>query len=127
MGVLAERRAGETIEWAPGAPGLAEALAREVEKRRLRAEAGLRGNDPIGGPVPAAGAGDAARVAPGTVGSTRGVALGGTTLARTWEPSLAEVLAARFGAPVEEGWLEAAGAPWGIAAMPSCGWCATTL
>ncbi len=49
FGVLAERRAGESASWAPGSPGLREALAREVEKRRLRAEMGVPRNDPIGG------------------------------------------------------------------------------
>jgi len=41
LGVLAERRAGETALWAPGSRGLREALAREVEKRRLRVEVGM--------------------------------------------------------------------------------------
>jgi len=110
VGVLAERRAGETAEWAPGSPGLREALAREVEKRRLRAEVGLRGNDPIRGKTAGAGAGGEARVAPAVtgLGSTRSLALGGTTLARTWEPSVAEILVARFGPPTPEDWPGAA-------------------
>ena len=121
VGVLAEQRAGETTEWAPGSPGLREALAREVEKRPLRAAVGLRGNDPIRGRVAGADAGDGARVAPGLtgVGSARSLALGSTTLARTWEPSVGEVLAARFGPAADEGWLAVAVAPLGIAAMPS--------
>jgi hypothetical protein len=132
VGVLAERRAGETAEWAPGSPGLREALAREVEKRRLRAEVGLRGNDPIRGKAAGAGAGDGARVALAgpLVGSTpaleaggttlRGTLLGGTTLVRIWEPSVAEILDARFGSAAVEGWC-APVAPPGIAAMPSGG------
>jgi hypothetical protein len=129
--VLAERRAGETTEWALGSSGLRETRARGSEKRRLRAEEGLRGNDPIRGKAAGAGAGDGARVAPAVtgLGSTRSLALGGTTLARTWEPSVAEILAARFGPPTPEdwpgaavaGWPRAAGAPSGIAAMPSGG------
>ncbi len=123
VGVLAERRAGDTAGWVPGAPGLAEVLARELEKRWLRAGVGLRGNDPIGGPTAGAGAGDAGRVvlAGPRVGSTRGLALGGTTLARMWEPGVAEVLAARFGPAVVAGWLGGPVAPPGIAAMPSGG------
>ncbi len=124
VGVLAERRAGETIEWVPGSHGMWEALAREVEKRRLRAAAGLRGNDPIGGiALAVGGAADGARIAPAVTGSgsTRGPARGGTTLARTWEPGVAEVLAARFGPAAEEGWARVPVAPPGIAAMPSGG------
>jgi hypothetical protein len=120
---LDTRRAGEITVWAPGSPGLAEALARELEKRRLRAVVGLRGNDPIGGTVTGGGPGGAERVAPAVTGSgsMRGLALGGTTLARIWEPSVAEVLAARFGPAVVEGWLGGPVAPPGIAAMPSGG------
>jgi hypothetical protein len=131
VGVLADRGARETPGWVPGSPGLGEALARGVLKRRLRAEVGLRGNDPIRGKTAGAGAGGEARVAPAVtgLGSTRSSALGGTTLARTWEPSVAEILAARFGPPTPEdwpgaavaGWPRAAGAPSGIAAMPSGG------
>ena len=61
---LAERLAGETAGWAPGSPGLGEALARELEKRRLRAAAGLRGNDPVRGDAADAGVAGRARVAP---------------------------------------------------------------
>ena len=113
--------AGETAGWAPGSPGLGEALAREVMARRQRAELALRGNDPMRGPAAGAGAGGGARVAPAVppLGSTRGVALGSTTLARTWEPSVAEILAARFGPAAVEGWPGAPVAPPGIAAMPS--------
>jgi len=120
---LDTRRAGEITVWAPGSPGLAEALARELEKRRLRAVVGLRGNDPIGGTVTGGGSGGAERVVPAVTGSgsMRGLALGGTTLARIWEPSVAEVLAARFGPAVVEGWLGGPVAPPGIAAMPSGG------
>jgi hypothetical protein len=104
-------------------------LAREVEKRRLRAEVALRGNDPIRGPVAGVGAAGGARVALAVtgLGSTRRVALGSTTLARTWELSVAEVLAARFGPAVVAGWARVQGVPPGIAAMPSGGVCATTL
>ena len=121
VGVLAERRAGETTEWAPGSRGLWEALAREVEKRRLRMAVGLRGNDPIRGM--AVGAAGEARVALGltSLGSTRDVAIGSTTLARTWEPGVAEVLAARFGPVMEEDWRGPPVAPLGIAAVPSPG------
>ena len=130
--VLAERRAGETTEWALGSSGLREARARGSEKRRLRAEEGLRGNDPIRGKAAGAGAGDGARVALAgpLVGSTpaleaggttlRGTLLGGTTLVRIWEPSVAEILDARFGPAAVEGW-RAPVAPPGIAAMPSGG------
>ncbi len=120
VGVLAERRAGETALWGPGSPGLGEALARELEKRRLRAEVGLRGNDPIRGNAAGAGAGDGARAARAVtgLGLMRGAALGSTTLARTWEPDVAEVLATRFGSAVVVGWLGTAAAPPGIAAMP---------
>ena len=117
----AGRRMDQAVGWAPGSPGLGEALAREVEKRRLRAEVALRGNDPIRGPVAGVGAAGGARVALAVtgLGSTRRVALGSTTLARTWEPSVGEVLAARFGPAADEGWLAVAVAPLGIAAMPS--------
>ncbi len=128
VGVLAERRADETIEWAPGSRGLWEALAREVEKRRLRAEAGRRGNDPsgndpIGGNAAGAGAAGGAQVVLAVTGSgsVRGLALGSTTLARIWEPSLAEVLAARLGPAAVQGWPGTAVAPPGIAAMPDGG------
>ena len=139
VGVLAERRAGETTEWAPGSPGLWEALARELEKRRLRAEMGLRGNDPMGGntedahsrgavlsnPAPLHRRSSAfiggENCLPSSRTSTRGLALGSTRLARTWEPSVAEVLAARFGPPTVVGWLGVAAVPLGIAAMPSGG------
>ncbi len=120
----AERRAGEMIEWAPGSRGLWEALTREVEKRRLRAAAGLHGNDPIGGTAPAVGgAADGARIAPAMTGlvSMRGLAADTTTLARTWEPGVAEVLAARFGPPAQDGWPGVPVAPPGIAAMPRGG------
>ena len=119
--VLAERRAGERTEWALGSSGLREARARGSEKRRLRAEEGLRGNDPIRGKAAGAGAGDGARVAPAVtgLGSTRSLALGGTTLARTWEQSVAEILAARFEPAAVEGWTGAAEVPLGIAATPS--------
>ncbi len=116
VGVLAERRANETALWAPGSPGLGAALAREVEKRRLRAEVGVRGNDPICGnasgagaakaDAPAGGAVGMVRVAPAVTGlaSTRALALGSTQLARTWGPSVAEVLVSRFGPAMVEGW-----------------------
>ena len=125
----AGRRMDQAVGWAPGSPGLGEALAREVEKRRLRAEVALRGNDPIRGPVAGVGAAGGARVALAVtgLGSTRRVALGSTTLARTWELSVTEVLAARFGPAVGAGWARVPGVPPGIAAMPSGGVCATTL
>ena len=108
-------------------------MARDVMARRLRAEFALRGNDPMRGPAAGAGAGTkqpegGARVARKVppLGSTRGLALGSTQLARTWEPSVAEILAARFGpaAPVgwlgaSEGWPLAPVAPLGVAPMPS--------
>jgi len=99
LALPAGRQASEAAGWAPGAPGLGEALAREVMRRRLRAELALRGNDPIRGSAASAGSGAGARVALGVprLGSMRALALGSTTLARTWEPSVAEVLAARFG------------------------------
>ncbi len=123
VGVLAERRAGETIEWAPGSRGLWEALTREVEKRRLRAAAGLRGNDPTGGNAAGVGAGGGKRLglAVTRLGSVWVLALGSTTLAWIWEPSLAEVLAARFGPAAVDGWPGPPLAPPGIAAMPSGG------
>jgi hypothetical protein len=124
--VPAGRRAGDAVAWAPGSPGWGEALAREVMARRLRAELALRGNDPMRGPEAGAGAGTkqpggGARVARNVppLGSMRGLALGSTTLARTWEPSVAEILAARFGPAAPEGWPGAPVAPKGIATMPS--------
>ena len=101
-------------------------MAREVRARRLRAEFALRGNDPMRGPEagadpgtkkPGGGARVAQKVPP--LGSMRGLALGSTTLARTWEPNVAELLAARFGPAAVEGWPGAPVAPKGIAAMPS--------
>ena len=137
FGVLAERRAGESASWAPGSPGLREALAREVEKRRLRAEMGVPRNDPIGGNAQGAHASGTVRPArlhrrssafiggenclPASCAATRALALGSTTMARTWEPGVAEVLAARFGPVVVMGWLRTPAAPPGIAAMPSGG------
>ena len=137
MGVLAERQAGGTALLAPGSPGLREALAREVEKRRLRAKVELHGNDPMGGNSADAHSEGSARPAPlhrrssAFIGgenclpssrvSTRALALGSTHLARTWEPSVAEVLGARFGPAMVEGRLGAAGALSGIAAMPDRG------
>jgi hypothetical protein len=119
-------QAGETVGWAAGAPGLGEALAREVMARRLRAELALRGNDPMRGPPAGAGPetkqpADGARVARKVppLGSTRALALGSTQLARTWEPSISEILAARFGPAAPVGWPGAPVAPKGIAAMPS--------
>ncbi len=49
VGAPPERPSEEVDGWAPGSPGLGEALARELEKRRLRAAVALRGNDPIRG------------------------------------------------------------------------------
>ena len=134
FGVLAERRAGESASWAPGSPGLREALAREVEKRRLRAEVGVPRNDPIGGNAQGAHASGTVRPArlhrrssaliggenclPASCASTRALALGSTTMARTWEPGVAEVLAARFGPVGVAGRLGVAGAPPEIATMP---------
>jgi hypothetical protein len=124
--VPAGQTVGDATGWAPGSPGLGEALAREVMARRLRAELALHGNDPMRGP--AAGAdpgtkkpGGRARVAQKVppLGSTRALALGSTTLAQTWAPSVAEILAARFGPAAPVGWLGAPVAPKGIAAMPS--------
>jgi hypothetical protein len=101
-------------------------LAREVRARRLRAEFASRGNDPMRGPAAGAGVGtkkpgDGAWIAQEVPpsGSTRGLALGGTQLAWTWAPSVAEILAARFGPAAPEGWPGASVAPKGIAAMPS--------
>jgi hypothetical protein len=80
------------------AAGARGALAREVVARRLRAELALRGNDPMRGPVGAGPgtkqSGGGARVAPQVppLGSTWALALGSTQLARTWEPSVAEIL-----------------------------------
>ena len=93
-----------------------------METRRRRAAVGLRGNDPVRGNAAGAGAGDGARVARVVTGSglMRAAALGSTTLARTWELSVAEVLAARFGPAVAVG--SPGVAPPGIAAMPSRGW-----
>jgi hypothetical protein len=121
--VPAGRPVGDRVACVPGSPGWGEALAREVTARRVRAESALRGNDPMRGPAAGAGAagagvGGGARVARKVpaLGSTRGLALGSTTLAPTWAPSMAEILAAQFGPAAPEGW---AGAPLGIAAMPS--------
>jgi hypothetical protein len=120
--VPAGRRAGDAVAWSPGSPGWGEALAREVLARRLRAELALRGNDPMRGPAagadpetkqPVGGARVARKVPP--LGSTRGLALGSTPLARTWEPSVAEILAARFGPAAPVGWLGAPVAPAGMA------------
>ena len=79
-------------------------------------------------PAASAGSGAGAWVALGgpRLGSMRALALGSTTLARTWEPSVAEVLAARFGSAVAEGWAGPPVALPGIAAMPSGG-CAQRL
>ena len=148
VGVPAGHQAGDTTGWAPGSPGLGEALAREVMKRRLQAELALRGNDPIRGEVAdaAAAGGERVALAGSWVGSARslaigstalggrtlggktvggktvgGTTLGRTTLARIWEPSVAEVLAARFGPPAVEGWWGPPVAPPGIAAVPSGG------
>ena len=119
--VLAERRAGETTEWAPGSPVLRGDLVREVGKQQLRAEVGLRGNDPVRGLAAGAGQGGGGPVvlAAGTeVGSTRGLAISSTTLARMLEPRLAALLAARFGpAAVVPDWWRAQVAPPAIAAM----------
>jgi hypothetical protein len=119
--VSAGQRAGDGVAWAPGSPGWGEALAREVVVRRLRAELALRGNDPMRGLAADTGAGRGARIALRTprLGATRTLALGSTTLARTWAPSMAEILAARFGPAAPEGWPGASVAPKGIAAMPS--------
>ncbi len=134
VGVLAERRAGESASWAPGSPGLRQSLAREVEKRRLRAEVGVPRNDPVGGNTQGAHASGTVRPArlhrrssafiggenclPSSRASMRALALGSTTMARTWEPGVAEVLAARFGPVGVAGRLGVAGAPPEIAAMP---------
>jgi hypothetical protein len=111
----------EAVGWAPGSPGLGEALAREVMARRLRAELASRGNDPMRGSVAGAGVGGGtrgAREVP-SLDPTRGSALGGTTPARTWASSVAEILAARFGPGASGGWPGTPVAPKGIAAMPS--------
>ena len=125
----AGQQTGEAVGWAPGSPGLAEALAREVMLRQLRAALAARGNDPMQGVGAGRQAGTprndpmqgAARGAPGQApaGSARGVALGSTTLARTWEPRVAELLAARFGPPAVELWPGPLAPPPGLAAMPS--------
>jgi hypothetical protein len=123
-------QAGETVGRAPGSPGLGEALAREVMARRLRAELALRGNDPTRGPMGAGrrtkqpgGGAQVASFGPPLggppLGSTRALALGSTPLARTWEPSISETLAAVFGPAAPVGWVRAPVAPPGIAAMPS--------
>ncbi len=125
----AGHQAGGAVGWAPGSPGLAEALAREVMVRQLRAALASCGNDPMQG----AGAGrqsgtprnnpmqGAARGGSGEarVGSARALVLGGTPLARTWQPRVAKVLAARFGPAAMAGWPGALAPPAGIAAMPS--------
>ena len=127
-GAPARHPTGEAVGWAPGSPGLAEALAREVRLRQLRAALAARGNDPMQD----AGAGRQARtprndpmqgaarggVGEARVGSARALALGGTTLARTWQPPVAELLAARFGPPAVELWPGAVAAA-GSVAMPS--------
>ena len=136
LGVPAGHQAGDTAGWAPGAPGLSEALAREVLARRLRAELALRGNDPMRGPAAGAAPGGvaqerltrlgeglpdgAARVAPTLtgLGPRKALALGSTTLARTWEPNASEILAARFGPAAPMGWPGPPAPPPGIAAMP---------
>ncbi len=124
----AGQQTGEAVGWAPGSPGLAEALAREVMLRQLRAALAARGNNPMQG----AGAGrqagtprndpmqGAARGAPAEapVGAGRALLLGGTKLARTWQPPVAELLAARFGPPAVAGWPGPLAPPPGIAAMP---------
>ncbi len=136
LGMPAGQQAGDTAGWAPGAPGLSEALAREVLARRLRAELALRGNDPMRGPAAGAAPGGvaqerltrlgeglpdgAARVAPTLtgLGPRKALALGSTTLARTWEPNASEILAARFGPAAPMGWPGPPAPPPGIAAMP---------
>jgi hypothetical protein len=118
VSVPAERRPGETAWWAPGSPGLGEALAPEVMKQRLR------GNDPMRGKPVGAGALVGARVARAVtgLGLMRGLALGGTALARAGAPSMAAILAARFGSVVDGGW--GAVRDRGAAKL---GLCATTL
>ena len=120
--VPAGQHAGDTAGWTAGSPGLGEALAREVMARRLRAELALRGNDPMRGPAagadpetkqPADGARVDRKVPP--LGSTPCLALGSTKLARTWAPSVAEILAARFGPAAPEGWPGVSVAPAGMA------------
>jgi hypothetical protein len=97
-GAPAGQLADETAGSAPGPPGLGEALAHEVMARRLRAKVGLRSNDPIGGPVTVAGAGDQARVASAVagLGLARSMALGSARLGaeRGRDPG------ARFGSAV---------------------------
>ena len=119
--VLAERRDGRTTEWAPGSRGLREALVRELEKRRLRADVGLRGNDPARGQTTGREASVGVRTATAAMGlvSTRALALGTTTLAQTWEPSVAEMLSERSGPAVVAGWTGPPVVPPGIAAVPS--------
>ena len=65
VGVPAGQCSGETVGWAPGSPGFDETVAREVMKRRLRADVGLCGNDPIRGQAAVADARGEALVAPG--------------------------------------------------------------
>ena len=118
VGVLAERRAGETTEWASGSPGLREALAREVQKRRLPAEVGRRGNDPIRG--------NAARLVQGWgAGCAGGDGAGPDAGLGAWQhESCAGLGAWRGRGPrpaVVAGWPGVAGAPFGIAAMASGG------
>ncbi len=120
---------GEAVGWAPGSPGLAEALARELRLRQLRAALAARGNDPMQGAAAGHQSGTprndpmqgAARPAPAAApaGSARALVLGGTPLARTWQPPVAELLAARFGPPAVAGWPGPLAPPPGIAAMPS--------
>ena len=133
-GAPAGHPAGEAVGWAPGSPGLAEALAREVMLRQLRAALAARGNDPMQG----AGAGHqsgtprnnpmqgAARDAPAEarveVGPARALPLASTPLARTWQPPVAELLAARFGPPAVAGWPGPLAPPPGIAAVSSGDW-----
>jgi hypothetical protein len=118
--LVARAEGGDAVRGV-GPSTLGEALAQEVMVRRLRAELALRGEG-IGRGLPSSAClGGEKRVAPRPtrLSPTEAMALGSTTLARTWEPSTPTTLAVRFGPAVVEGWQGTQAPPPGIAAMRS--------
>jgi hypothetical protein len=110
-GALVARAEDDDAARALGSCTLGEALAREMLVRRLRVELALRGEGTVrglsrGGLAQGAGRDGGKRVAsrPTRLSPTKAMALGSTTLARTWEPSTSATLAARFGDSASVGW-----------------------
>jgi hypothetical protein len=104
VGARVAQPEGDYAACAVGSSTLGEALAREVMLRRLHAELALRGKGTVrglsrGGLAQGAGRDGGKRVAAGLVrlNPTKAVALGSTTLARTWKPGVSATLASRFG------------------------------